>query len=64
VNKTGYVVAVRYVRGDEEIVVVTRNGMMIRFPVSEIGVIGRVTKGVKLIELGDDTISKVAVVKD
>jgi DNA gyrase subunit A len=38
--------------------------MMIRFPASEIGVIGRVTKGVKLIELGDDTISKVAVVKD
>ncbi|ACM23661.1 MULTISPECIES: DNA gyrase subunit A [Thermotoga] len=64
VNKTGHVVAVRYVKGDEEIVVVTRNGMMIRMPVSEIGVIGRVTKGVKLIELGDDTISKVAVVKD
>ncbi|MCD6552166.1 DNA gyrase subunit A [Thermotoga sp.] len=64
VSKTGHVVAVRYVKGDEEIVVATKNGMMIRIPVSEIGVIGRVTKGVKLIELGSDTISKVAVVKD
>ncbi|PLV59822.1 DNA gyrase subunit A [Thermotoga sp. KOL6] len=63
VKKTGYVVAVRYVRGDEEIVVVTKNGMMIRIPVSDIGIIGRITKGVKLIELGDDSISKVAVVK-
>jgi len=64
VEKTGYVVSVHHVKGDEELIVVTRNGMTIRMPVSEVGVIGRVTKGMKLIELENDAISKVVVVKE
>lgn len=64
VEKTGYVVSVHHVKGDEELIVVTKNGMTIRMPVSEVGVIGRVTKGMKLIELENDAISKVVVVKE
>lgn len=39
---------------DEDIVVVTREGMAIHFPTNEIAPIGRVTAGVKAIKLAED----------
>jgi DNA gyrase subunit A len=51
--RTGNVAGMRHVQGDEDILLVTAQGMMIRTSASEVRRIGRATQGVKLIELGE-----------
>ena len=50
-DKTGKVVGVRMVTDDDQIMLVTSGGKVIRLRVSEIRVIGRNTQGVRLIDL-------------
>ncbi len=50
-DKTGPVVAVRMVSDDDDIMLVTDGGKVIRTPVRGISVIGRNTQGVRLIDL-------------
>jgi DNA gyrase subunit A len=50
-EKTGKVVGVRMVTDDDQIMLVTSGGKVIRLRVSEIRVIGRNTQGVRLIDL-------------
>ncbi len=52
-ERNGDVVACKEVRDDEEVMVVTQNGIMIRIPIEEISIIGRNTQGVKVINLGE-----------
>ena len=52
-EKTGKVVAVRMVTDDEQLLLVTSGGKVIRLWVKEIRVIGRNTQGVRLIGLDD-----------
>src|SRR2546427_244611 len=52
-DKTGRVVGVRLVTDDDQIMLVTSGGKVIRLRVSEIRVIGRNTQGVRLIGLDD-----------
>ena len=52
-EKTGDVVAVKAVNGDEDLMLITIAGVLIRIKVSEISVTGRNTKGVHLIRLQD-----------
>ena len=54
-KKTGPVVAIRQVLDNEEILLVTDNGQMIRMNVSEVRIIGRNTQGVRLFHLGEDS---------
>ena len=62
-DKTGKMVAIKEVRDQDDIVIVTDNGIVIRQHASEIRVAGRNTQGVRLIRLDEgDTISDVAVV--
>ncbi len=66
-GKTGKVVAVRAVEDDEQVVMITKNGVVNRQRVEEIRVIGRATQGVKLMNLDDgDVVVDVArvVVED
>jgi DNA gyrase subunit A len=58
-EKNGVVSAIRHVREDEEILVVTEQGMLIRTSVSEIRRSGRATQGVRVIRLdeGDRVVS-------
>jgi DNA gyrase subunit A len=51
--KTGKVVAVKEVADHDELMLVTRNGVINRQPTDEIRVIGRNTQGVRLINLDD-----------
>ena len=51
--RTGNVAGMRHVQGDEDIMLVTAQGMMIRTSASGVRRIGRATQGVKLIELGE-----------
>ena len=63
-DKTGDVVGVREVTDDDELMLVTRGGVINRQPASQIRVIGRATQGVRVIALdeGDELmdIAKVA----
>ncbi|MFS0616051.1 DNA gyrase subunit A [Lederbergia ruris] len=63
-ERTGTVVAVETVQGDEDIMIITDSGIVIRMDVQDISVIGRNTQGVKLMTLGDDSsVSTVAKVE-
>ncbi|MCR4336779.1 MAG: DNA gyrase subunit A [Candidatus Omnitrophica bacterium] len=65
--KNGEVVGVLGVVSDNEIMVVTKQGMVVRCPLTDIRTSGRSTQGVKLISLDkDDRVSSIAnvVVKD
>jgi DNA gyrase subunit A len=52
-DKTGPVVGVRMVTDDDDIMLVTDGGKVIRTPVRGISVIGRNTQGVRLIDLAE-----------
>lgn len=59
-EKTGKVVAVKAVTGDEDIMIITTEGVLIRMPVEGISVTGRNTQGIRLIRLQEE--GKVATV--
>ena len=60
-EKTGNVVALMEVLPEDEIMIITRGGMIIRSPVSQVRVAGRNTQGVKLVNLdGGDVVTAVA----
>ncbi len=62
-EKTGNLISVRAVNGDEDAMIVTDSGIIIRITVESIGVYSRNTQGVKLINVGDqEKVSKVAIV--
>src|SRR5699024_2769373 len=65
-EETGHVVAVKVVSGDEDIMLITIDGVLIRIPVDSISTTGRNTQGVRLIRLqGDEEVATVAkVIKD
>ncbi len=59
--RTGRVVAIKSVTDDEQIMVITRNGVVNRQRIDEIRVIGRATQGVKLVNLDEgDVVMDVA----
>ncbi|MEK4966023.1 DNA gyrase subunit A [Weizmannia sp. FSL K6-3076] len=62
-SKNGPLVAVKTVTGEEDIMLITAGGVLIRMAVGDISVLGRNTMGVKLIRLGDEeyvaTVAKV-----
>jgi DNA gyrase subunit A len=64
--RTGEVVAVKAVQDDEQLMIITRNGVVNRQRVSEISVIGRATQGVKLVNLdeGDSVVDVARVVTE
>ena len=64
--RTGKVVAVREVTDDDELMLVTRNGVINRQSASEIRVIGRNTQGVRLITLdaGDELVDVARVIDE
>jgi DNA gyrase subunit A len=52
-DKTGDVVALKEVLPDDELMLITKHGVVIRMPVKGIRVSGRNTQGVKLVNLDD-----------
>ena len=62
-DKTGNLVGVKAVNPENEIMIITTEGIIIRLEVDGISVLGRSTSGVKLINLKDDTISVASVAK-
>ena len=52
--KVGHVVTVLSVKDDSELMIVTKNGQMIRIDSAEIRQAGRSTSGVRLVRMEDD----------
>ena len=62
-DKNGSLVAMKTVTGDEDLLIVTNKGIIIRTPISQISQTGRATQGVTLIRLTDEQfVSSVAIV--
>jgi len=62
-DKTGKLVALKAVKSDQDLLITTKSGIIIRMPVSDIRVMGRATQGVRVIKLtGKESISDVAVI--
>ncbi|MHB9027409.1 MAG: DNA gyrase subunit A [Candidatus Latescibacterota bacterium] len=53
-ERNGDVVTIMEVVDNDELIIVTQNGILIRLPVQDIRPLGRVTQGVRLINLGAD----------
>ncbi len=60
-DRNGRVVAVKSVRDEDELMLITKNGIVIRFPLKDIRPIGRNTQGVRMIKVDEgDTLVAVA----
>lgn len=65
VEKTGYVVGVKAVNDDHEIMMITTEGIIIQLRMEDISTLGRITSGVKLINVGDNVkVAKIAKVRE
>ncbi len=59
-EKTGYVIGVKAVNDENEVMLITNEGIIIRIEVKDISVLGRITSGVKLMDIDVDMNIKVA----
>ena len=63
-ERNGRLEAIAAVNGDEDIMVVTDGGVIIRFAIEDVSTLGRATQGVRLMRLDDNHgVATVAVVK-
>ena len=61
-EKNGNIVSFKIVTGDEDIMIITDSGIIIRIDVNQVSTTGRVAQGVRLIKLKDDQkVSSVAL---
>ncbi len=64
-DKTGFVISIKGVTDDDDLMVTTKNGIMIRIKGEDFRVMGRATQGVRVINVNKgDSIADVAVVKN
>ncbi|MFN8318550.1 MAG: DNA gyrase subunit A [Saprospiraceae bacterium] len=64
-DKTGKIVAIKVVHEDDDLLISTSSGIMIRMAAGSMRVSGRATQGVKIIRLDEnDSIADIAVVKN
>ncbi len=64
-EKTGNVVGVKAVNEENEIMLITTEGIIIRIPCSGISILGRITSGVKLMDVAENiTVASIAKVRE
>jgi len=64
-EKTGYVIGVKAVNDDHEIMMITTGGIIIQIPMGDVSILGRITSGVKLINLDKGvTVAQIAKVRE
>jgi len=62
-EKNGSIVGFKSVQSDKDLVIITNNGVVIRLSIDSISMMGRVTQGVRLINLKDENIvSSISVI--
>lgn len=63
--KTGYLVAIKVVENDHDLMIMNASGLTIRMSVQELRRMGRATQGVRLVKLKkEDNIAAVVAIKD
>ena len=63
-ERNGKIVALRAVNGDEDLLIITDDGIMIRLPMEQVTTAGRATQGVRLIKVNENNkVSSVEVVE-
>ena len=63
-DKNGNIVSFKTVHGDEDLMIITDNGIIIRLPIEQVSTTGRVAQGVRLINLKEgQKVSTVATIK-
>jgi len=63
-DKTGQLVAIKWVSEFDELMITTEDGIVIRTPVSDVRLMGRATQGVKVIRIQDkESIADVTVIR-
>ena len=61
--KNGKLIATKAVKGDEDLMVITTGGIVIRIPLSQVSITGRNTQGVRIIKLEEKQhVSSIAIV--
>ena len=64
-EKTGDVIGVKAVNDDHEIMMITTGGIIIQIPMNDVSILGRITSGVKLINLDKGvTVAQIAKVRE
>ena len=63
IEKTGNVVSMKAVNEENEIMMITTEGIIIRISCHDISVLGRITSGVKLMSISDENISVAGITK-
>lgn len=63
-ERNGKVVAACLVDENDEVILLTKKGKLVRIPVCDIRICSRATQGVKLVNLKDDDLVSVTPVKD
>ncbi len=64
-EKTGYVVGVKAVNSEHEIMMITTGGVIIQIPMEDVSALGRITSGVKLINLDEGVkVAQIAKVRE
>ena len=63
-EKNGNIVSFKSVHGDEDLMIITNSGIIIRLSISQISTTGRVAQGVRLINLRDgQKVSTITTIK-
>jgi DNA gyrase subunit A len=63
-EKNGSIIAIKTVIGDEDLILITNSGIIIRLSIDQVSTTGRVAQGVKLINLKEEQkVSAAAIVK-
>ena len=63
-DKNGNIVSFKTVHNNEDLMIITNNGIVIRLPLEQVSSTGRVAQGVKLINLKDEQrVSTIAIVE-
>ena len=53
-ERNGHVVALKVAKPEDDVMIITQHGIMIRLNLSEVSVFGRITQGVKLIQIREE----------
>ncbi|MEI6455953.1 MAG: DNA gyrase subunit A [bacterium] len=63
-DKTGYLIAIKDVTDNDDLMIINRSGIIIRMAVADLRIMGRATQGVRLIKISEgDAIAAVAKVE-
>ncbi len=60
-EKTGKLVNLKLISSDEDIMIITAGGVIIRVASSDISSIGRATQGVRIMKIDDSSVSNIAI---